>query len=45
MLGAPQFINLTLQRVMAGHPSMAEIAVTDACGDRPTSIGGGPSAF
>jgi hypothetical protein len=41
----PASIVLTLHRVTSGAASTAELTVTDGCGDWPTFVGGGPSAF
>ena len=41
----PASITLTVHRVTAGQAATAELVVTDNCGDWPTFVGGGPSAF
>ncbi|HEY7067293.1 MAG TPA: choice-of-anchor Q domain-containing protein [Chloroflexota bacterium] len=43
--GQPAAITLTLHRVSAGQAATAELVVTDGCGDWPTLVGGGASAF
>ena len=41
----PPTLGLTVHRVTSGQASMVELTVTDGCGDWPTFLGGGPSAF
>jgi hypothetical protein len=41
----PPSVVLTVHRVTAGQSSTAELMVTDSCGEWPTFVGGGPSAF
>jgi hypothetical protein len=43
--GQPAAISLTVHRVTAGQAVTAELTVTDGCGDWPTFVGGGASAF
>jgi hypothetical protein len=35
----------TLSRTIAGQAATVPLTMTDACGDWPTVVGGGPSAF
>jgi hypothetical protein len=41
----PATIALTVRRVQAGGPSTVELVVLDGCGEWPTFIGGGATAF
>jgi hypothetical protein len=41
----PAAVTLTIRRVTEGQPTTVELVVTDGCGEWPTFIGGGPSAF
>jgi hypothetical protein len=41
----PASIVVTVHRITDGQPTTVELVVTDGCGDWPTFIGGGPSAF
>jgi N-acetylneuraminic acid mutarotase len=41
----PAAIPLMVHRVMPGQATSVELVVTDGCGDWPTFVGGGPSAF
>jgi hypothetical protein len=43
--GHPAALTLTVHRVVAGQAATLEFVVTDGCGDWPTFVGGGPSAF
>jgi hypothetical protein len=45
LAGQPQSITLNLRRVTAGQAATAELVVSDSCGEWPTLVGGGPSAF
>jgi uncharacterized protein YkwD len=40
-----QQATLTIRRVTSGTATTAPLVLTDACGDWPTLVGGGPSAF
>jgi hypothetical protein len=40
-----QEVGLVVQRLAPGQASTAQMVVTDACGDWPTFVGGGPTAF
>jgi hypothetical protein len=41
----PTAITFAVQRVTPGQPATVELVVKDGCGDWPTVVGGGPSAF
>jgi hypothetical protein len=43
--GHPASVTLTTRRVTDSQPTVVEFTVTDGCGDWPTFVGGGPSAF
>jgi hypothetical protein len=45
ILPASITLTLTLNRATLGQAAMVELVVTDGCGDWPTFVGGGPSAF
>ena len=46
LLAAPvPSLTLTVHRLESGQAATVELVVTDACGDWPTFVGGGPSAF
>jgi hypothetical protein len=45
LLNGPPQITLTLRRVNTALPATVHLTVTDGCGDWPTFVGGGPSAF
>ena len=38
-------VTFFVKRVAAGEASTVRLTVTDSCGDWPTFVGGGPSAF
>jgi len=40
-----QQIVLVVQRLVPGQAATAQLVVTDACGEWPTFVGGGPNAF
>ena len=41
----PASVVLTVRRLTAGLAATVEAVVTDGCGDWPTFVGGGPTAF
>jgi hypothetical protein len=41
----PASLTLTIHRLTASQPTTVEFTVADGCGDWPTVVGGGPSAF
>jgi hypothetical protein len=41
----PASITLTVNRLASGQAITVELTVTDGCGEWPTFVGGGPSAF
>jgi hypothetical protein len=43
--GQPATVTLTVNRLASGEAATVELVVTDGCGQWPTVVGGGPSAF